>query len=520
MNAPEVQPADGLQKLVGNEWHRLAPAAIVHFMVKFVLGVAKNGIQNVAYLGGIAVFTGDNRWWILGLIASGALITLIVSGVLSYLSFKFRMEGQSFLIKRGVLNKKRLTLSFDRIQNVAIKEPIYFRPFGLVALGLESAGSSDEEISLAGIPRTLAEQIRTTVLQKPAAPAKAKVTTTETGAEAHPSQETEELLLAQPISELVRYGLSNNNIWVIAGLATGAFFQQAEAWEGAVEDFVRSSVIPVVGDSPVILGSLLGGVVLFVILFLMTLSVLGAIIIHFNFRLTFADGRYHRTKGLFERQETSVPESKIQSLQINQPWPALLLKRWHITIKQVGFGKTEHEPGSQRPSFIIPSVTPKFFRPFAERLLGPIDWGTQLSRVSKRYVWTSFLYWFLPPMVIASLIIGYFTGTKGFVFPFVFSLVILPTLILRHRRFGYWTNGKTALVRSGLIGNQTSAFAFRKVQTVILKQSPSQRRRDLATLTIQLAGQTLTIPFMPLEDAAYWRDQILYEAETSKQAWM
>jgi len=521
MTAPDPSAAT-LESLKSQAWNRLAPAAIIHFIVKFVVGFAKNGIQNVAYLGGIAIFTGDSRWLILGAIAAGASVTLLLSGILSYLNFQFRLDGQTFLINRGVFNKKRLTLSFDRIQNVVIKEPFYFRPFGLVALALESAGSSDEEVSLAGIPTPLAQDIRRAVLERrdnTQAHARPEQETASDGDPAAPAAE-EELLLEQPISELARYGLSNNSIWVVAGVAIGAIFQQFEAWGKEADAFIETSIIPITGDDATVLGLLVAAGLLAVVALLTLFSVLGAIVVFYKFRLAYADGRYHRTTGLFERLETSVPETKVQSLQINQPWPALLLGRWHLVMKQVGFGTANNPAQNRKSNFIIPSVEPPFYQALANRLFGAVSWqDMHLRPIARFYIWKTVFYWFLLPSMMAAITLAANKQPLGLL-TLLIPVLTTPFVMLRHNRYGYWSDGKVAVVKHGFVGSRTSAFPFHKAQTVTLTQSPSQRRRRLATLKVQLAGQTLTIPYMPVADAQAWRDRILYEVETTQKPWM
>ncbi|NVJ96603.1 MAG: PH domain-containing protein [Alphaproteobacteria bacterium] len=516
MTAPESETVQTLEALKGDTWHRLAPAAVIHFIVKFLIGFVKNGVQNVAYLGGIAIFTGDNRWLILGSLAVGATVILLAGGILSYLNFRFRMDGRSFLIRKGVFNKKRLTLSFERIQNVAVKEPLYFRPFGLVSLALESAGSADEEVSLAGIPKAMALDIRQAVLRTSRAP---KTHDLDEAPEEE-TAETETLLIAQKVSELARYGLSNNNIWVLAGLATGALFQQAEQWEPQAEEFVRNTVIPVTGDDNGVLGLMVAAGIFALVMLLMLLSVLGAIVVNYGYRLSYAHGRYHRTKGLFEKQETSVPETKIQSLQIGQPWPAKLLRRWHLVVRQVGFSSKNDVNTSKKERFIIPSVTPEFYQPFASKLFGDIAWDDMIpSKISRLFIWKTLKYFLFLPGILITAATSYFWGPIGFL-PLAAPLLLLPLIMLRHHQYRYWSNGKTGMVQRGFVGTRTIMFAFRKVQNVALQQSPSQRRHELATLIIQLAGQTITVPYMPYQDAAQWRDTILFEVETSREAWM
>jgi putative membrane protein len=523
--------------LNSKDWQRLSPIAIIHFIIKFALDLVKNGVQNVAILGGVVVATGDGRWMVLSLIGIAVTVLLLGGGVLSYLNFRFRVDRGAFLIRKGVIQKKRLTLSFDRIQNIAIGQPFYFIPFGLVSLGLESAGSSDEEVKLAGIPEVLARDIRAYVLADKRDTAKApggietkaaggsapeESTPEETAPKETASEEsTPELLLAQPVSELVRYGLSNNNIWVVAGVSIGLLFQQFEQWEGAAASLLTDSILDAVRDDYTLIGMAGAALLLGLVLLLMSFSVVGAIVVFFRFRLSHEKDRYIRTKGLFERQETSVRESKVQSLQIGQPWPALLLRRCHLALRQVGFSD-KNNSGSlpQQPKFIIPSVTDDFIADFTGRLFPGLAWhAVRFRQIHPLYTIKMLSYNFLPPAIIAAAAITYEYGSAGLL-ALLAPVVAAPFVMLRRRRYGYWSDGACGVVRRGFVGSRRTVFPFYKAQGVVLTQAPSQRKYGLADLKVMLAGGDVTIPFMPLADAEAWRDRILYEVEASTRPWM
>lgn len=516
-------PDQSLEAILNSQhWQRLSPLAVIHFIVKFVMDFAQGGIQNFAFLGGIVVFTGDNRWLILAAVGTLAVVALLAGGILSFLNFKFRIDGDSFLIRKGVIQKSRLTLSFDRIQNVALSQPLYFMPFGLVSLSLESAGSSGEEVKLAGIPEALAHDIRAHVLSERRSTAVPETAEKEGGvsdtSSAQPAEA--EVLVEQPISELIRYGLSNNNIWVVAGIATGAIFQQYDSWEPYAVSFVENNVTPILGNAPAILALAAAVGILLIAAFLMLCSVIGAIIVFYRFKLSYADRRFFRKKGLFERQETSLPETKIQSLRLNQPWPALLLRRTHLGIRQVGFSGKNVENTSMDASLIVPSLTETQADFLVEKILP----GAQTEAVSYQgidglYVIKAITYGFVPPALLAGVPLTFHLGLLGAI-PFLLPFLVAPLVVLRWRRFGYYSNGKTGFVRSGFLGTKRTIFAFFKAQGISLTQSPSQRKRGLATLTIMLAGGDVTVPYMPLAHAQTWRDRILFEAETNKHPWM
>ncbi len=97
----------------------------------------------------------------------------------------------------------------------------------------------------------------------------------------------------------------------------------------------------------------------------------------------------------------------------------------------------------------------------------------------------------------------------------------VPFLFLRQHwsRWGYAIRGGYGFVRSGLLGCSTAIFPLFKMQRVDLRQTPGQRRRRLANLTLHLASGAMTIPHVPLEDARRVRDLALYHAESTRRAW-
>lgn len=505
--------------LQSDKWQRISPLSIIYYALKFITGAVRNGVQALAPVAAVAATTGENRWLALGALAAVAAVGLLVGSILSYLNFKFRIDHDAFLIRSGVFTRKRLTLGFDRIQNVAFREPLYFRPFGLVILTLESAGSTSEEVNLAGIPRPLAETIRRYVLDRKntvvSSPKQTPVRGITDGvAEAKPATD----LLRQPIGELARYGLSNNNIWVFAGITAGVLGQLDELWDSAFMESLFNGVSDTVGTGVAAMTTFVVFMVLVGLFLLMGASVLGAIIINYNYHLTYQDGRYHRTRGLFERQETSVPEVKVQSLKIMQPVIARLLGRLHLVLKQVGFEDKQNKGDKQK--FIVPSVTWGFTEELAKRLFGNNSiLDAPLRPISTKFITRHAIFSFgLPSLLVGGLwTIG--MGWYGLIPPAAIIL-ILPFIILRHRRYGYAINDTHAVVRSGFLGLTYTVFPLFKVQTTEIRQSPGQYRSGFADLKVKLAGQNLTVPYMPLDDARVWRAAAMQQVETSDTPWM
>lgn len=514
-SAVKTKPQSAVQQ--PDKWQRISPASIIYFVLKFISSIVQNGLQAIAPVAAVLATAGENRWVALGSIAAGVAVILLIGAVLSYLNFKFRIDKDAVLIRSGVLTRKRLTLSFDRIQNVAFREPIYFRPLELVILTIESAGSTSEEVNLAGVPRPLAEEIRRFVLERVK-----KAGANQDKSEAVAAEDTKEDdtvdLLRLPIGELVRYGLSNNNVWVFAGIAAGALSQIEEIWSSEIIELLFDMVGETVGTGIVAMATFAIFIALVILVLLMGASILGSIIVNYRYHLTYHDGRYHRTRGLFERQETSVPEVKVQSLKIAQPIIAKLLDRFHLTFNQVGFeGK---QVPSKKSKFIVPSVQIPFFENLSERLFEGTNVLKQpLHAISNKFITRHVVYSFGVPAFLVTIPWVANIGWNG-LFPLLLPLVALPLVVLRKRRYGYAMDGTNGVVRKGLFGQTLTVFPFHKVQTIKISQSPGQRSAGFADLSIKLAGHSLTVPYMKLEDAQAWRAAALQEVRTSTKPWM
>ena len=519
-NIADIADHETVAELKSEIWQRVSPAAVIFYVVKFVGGILRNGIQALAPVVAVVATAGENRWYILVAFAAIGGVTMIVGALLSYLNFKFRLEESSFLIRSGVLKRKRLTLSFDRIQNVALSEPLYFRPLGLVILTLESAGSKSEEVNLAGIPRPLANVIRRHVLdwksQKQDVVKEGDKAALESAADTTEIGTTD--LLHQPVSELAKYGLSNNNIFVFAGISAVLFSQIDKFWKSPIVAEIFGVVGETVGTGSTAIAAFIIFSILTILLLLTAASVVGAIVANYNYHLSHRDQKYHVSRGLFNRQETSVPEVKIQSFRISQPFIARLLNRFHLTLQQVGFESSTG--GSNKQSFMIPSVSKKFYLDLATRLFPTSTvMAMPLVPISKRYVVRHSLYtagFALP----AAVFIWAFTYSWVAALPLLVPLVSLPIFILRRHRYGYASSDTHGVVRSGFLGQNLTLFPFHKVQTVEIVQSPSQRKHNLADLKIKMAGRTLTVPYVSLADAVNWRNAALLEVETNHKPWM
>ena len=138
------------------DWKRTSPIAVLFFLVHAISKLSINALPAIAV--GFAAFasaTGGRKTLIVSGIMGFAGLAIVAS-VLSWLRFRYCIDGDRVLVRSGILQREELSVKFDRIQNVNIREPLYMRPFGLALLNIDTAGSGEKEIILGGIPKPLA----------------------------------------------------------------------------------------------------------------------------------------------------------------------------------------------------------------------------------------------------------------------------------------------------------------------------------------------------------------------------
>ncbi|MDR8389599.1 PH domain-containing protein [Aliifodinibius sp. S!AR15-10] len=102
--------------------------------------------QMVRYLESVIPTTASTT-----LIVSSIIFILVVSWILSFLgtvitygNFAVRLKEDELIISHGIFERKQLTIPYNRVQAIQVKEELMRQPLGYVTLKLDSAGYGDE----------------------------------------------------------------------------------------------------------------------------------------------------------------------------------------------------------------------------------------------------------------------------------------------------------------------------------------------------------------------------------------
>jgi len=495
-----------------DQWLRVSPLSMIHQLFTGLRQLAGNNIGALAGLiaGGWAFASRAPGLALIALVI--ALVTAMALLVMGWLRFGYQLREDAILVRRGIFTRQRLILNYDRIQTVRIERPLYLRPFGLVRLSIESAGSASQEVHLAGIPGEQASQIRQNALAGQSAVAP------EPDSDDTPSPE-EQLLLTRSIGDIIRYGISSPIIlWgaVALGSLAGAAArrleedEQAEAWLDRLQQSVTETM-------PVVMAWL--SLVLLLLLALCLFSIAIALLRYSGYRLKHADDRYTCQAGLITQREQVLRQHKIQHLSLRQNLIARVLGRRHLTCHQIGMNFQEGPEGSRH------LTAPALDRADEQRLVQQLYPGADLDSVqfhpvSWRWMLPRLAFWI--PLWLALLAVAAINGTSaaGWAAALSTGPVIIGLIRLSWRRYGWAQAGDYLIFRNGLVGINTVIFAPFRAQQVNLTASPLQRRAKLCNLTVRLSSGAFQMPCLSRNDGEMLMDHLLAEMAGSRAPWL
>ncbi|WP_077529181.1 PH domain-containing protein [Vreelandella utahensis] len=495
-----------------SDWHRVSPLAIIHHGLTFLRQlVGSNPGPLLGLIAGTVAFARESPL----MIATTAL-TLVLLGVgmavMGWLRFLYRVHDGAIQVQQGVFTRHKLTLAFERIQNVRLERPIYLRPFGLARLTIESAGSASEEVHLPGIPLGEAEGLRDRALAETNAPLEPEAEASGAG-----SPGTHELLRRDP-SDLVIYGISSPAIlWggAIAASLMGAVTRNlGDDRSREAEQAMNTLLETMPGWLPEFLVLPLA---ILLLLVLMSLASMTMALLRYQGYQLFREGeRYRVTSGLLTRREQGIRHQRIQHLHLAQSFVARLFRRHHLSCHPIGPSLPD-QPDGGGGALMAPSLTPDEQAQIIETLYPGLDWGDlRFHPVNARFMLPRFAFWGL----LATITVAWVTVGDVPAWVLALFLPVPPLIVLNWHRQGWCLHGERLILRGGLIGCHYTVFDAYRVQTLKLFQNPLQRRAGLANLGIRLGSGGFRLPFIPWGTGTRLMDHLLWQVETSRAPWL
>jgi len=524
----------------GDEWQRLSLISILYFTIRNFTNSAQVLIYTIPALA-ISFNIWDNLLSPEVLIGAGILfLSTSVSGVISFLMYKFRVHNQHVEIHHGVFQRRYTNLPLWRIQNVKIERPFYYRPFGYALVVLDTAGSGKEEAKIVAVPEDYAEALKKQVLYEKALhdegdldclpnedlsdEQSSSFPTPRTRTKAiDSSHSNEEVLNRRSVKDIIIHGITNNRVWIILG-AAAPFYDDVF---GLVSEWLADKGLQLnqlVGEQTVAWWQF--GLYAFVILMMLMalvalLSVGGALFTFYGYTLSRTGDRYIRRSGLLNKLEVSMRASRIQMITAKQDWLDKILKRVNLYFEQNSTAGQQMQELMSPNKLIVPSVTEDEAFALSQEVMPGCDLrGQDYQTISKRFI----TFWLLAGWTLPFITFFTIGAVSSHLDIMLGSLVVFSAvsllLTLRWWRWGIAYDSKYVYIRRGRIGIDYQCFEPYKAQQVIVKQSVFMKQRKQATVKFVLASGAVTVPFLPEDYVNKLADSVLFEVESTRRSWM
>ena len=512
------------------QWRRISPFAVVFFVGKTIRSLVRGYVQLVATFGAIAVLIRGTPYTTF--LIPLAVLAVIAVAVLRWSFFRFRIEEDRIRIRQGILERTSVDLPFDRIQGINVERRPVDRLLGLVTVNLDTAGSETTEGQLPCVSRDLADELRARIGSGDRGRSVERPTTDRSPGEA---------LLRLGTGDMFRIGLGSDNILLAMTLIAAVWrrprevpYRIAEIF-GFSEDFVRPALetaeetiarTEALGET-----TFTGGILLTALSVVVAFGIGAAFLQYFGFTLWREGTAYRSRGGLLTQKEVVVETTKIQQLTLSQDLLLRMFKRFRLRVHPAADADaSEHHDVPQ--VLEVPLLEAPLAQEMRASVFGEEDDGLVLlpksdefRRVSPHFMQALLLRLGVVPAVAGAALLMPVTGlTKVWAaFAGTWAAIWIVcgglTALQRWRRLGY-VYGKDGMAsRSGFVGRKVDAFLFRKVQSVALKRSPLEQREGLATLEVELASDTVTVPYIDHGEARRLRDYMLFTVESSRRRW-
>ena len=498
-------------------WTQLSTWSVVHYIAKSIGHLMRYAYAVIPVIYGVSKV--DINW--VGLLALTTFTATIVgSALLTFMNFRYKILEDRIQVKQGILFRKQINLAVDRIQNVNIEQPFYFRPLGLVTLKIDGAGSSKEEIYLSALTRDAASRIRDEIQRKRSVVIAGKTTSgiPSTGNRERVIVSSGTEFYSRSMTDLIIHGLTNNRAWIVVGGVCAIYAQASEPINIFFASLGLDFETLFTNQSVTTMAILLLTSFLLAVGIVAVLSVLGSIVTYYGFTLARSDESITVRRGLFNKHEIHVQKSRIQTIFFRQDWLDKILGRVNLIYEQLSHLVV---PGLQNSKLLVPSVRLHEVGDLLEEVLPLRDPAALcFTPISIKYLYKVGLIWSLLYIIGALVILP-----ENYYPPLILFLACswclhMSLLFMLWNRKGIALEKDIVVIREGIIGTDYVVFPSRKLQQISLLQSPWMKRSHIASVQFSTASRTTVVPFLNEAFAKSVLNYSLFCVEHSDESWM
>lgn len=480
------------------------PLSAVFFLIIVSM---KSALKELWGLFGIALLSKSvaiSLFWRIILILLTIVLFGVVRGVLMYLNFSYKVQGDELIVKKGAFKKTTLSIPLHKIQNISNTQGFWQQILDITTMSVDTAGSNKNELEIY-LDLETSDQLKEFLLQS-----RVNLQSNNSSDEEIPKVE---IIENQPIlhqfqydiPQLLKAAISRNHLrgfGIMIALFFTFFSQMNEDFQKRFLEFTWSFV----PDGATILFWL---TVLAIILSIsVVLHFVHTCLKNYNLNVKLYEKKIAYNAGLIKQIQKLINLDKIQVIEKTENIFEQMLKISSLKIHQfLSFGeKSKNEvrfflPGFQSSDELTVQIYPELASEEFSEL-----------RAKKNFLYRNLYIYTTLPIIL--LIASPFVEVKLLYFlPFVLIFAGWAAWLCS-RKSKAEIGSQFIRVYAGIFGNKISTLKIKNIQSIKLRQSIFQERSKTASLIISTRWDSLRIPFIDEDEAKKLLDYLLYKIES------
>jgi putative membrane protein len=486
-----------------DSWHipqRQSPAAIIIMLMKTAFNLLK-----IAWPVLILIFLkkkNDETGSTVMLIVLGFCIVAVIDTILSFWFYRFHIDNNNFILNKGWLHKKALSIPIQNIHAVNLEQSLWQQLFNVTKLTLDSSGSEKMEVKIHALPIKKAELLKQLLLSN----SESKIPDTHVINNA--------LVHKLNNADLLKLSLSANHLEafvILLGLSLNALDDIKRIFSFDEVELIRTYSGKIINQTFFVAG------IVFIIVAVVSVitSIIRTILKYYNFNVEDNGNTWKISFGLFTNHQKILPYGKIQILSWRANWLRRKIDFWILHVQSIGHDETKRKQHIQIPVTslkTILSLVPVYqqstvVKPGEGLQIEPAYWKrkTLIMGLPITLLLFGILYLWIGIWSITIILFFIYFGWHAYKW---------------YKIFRWHVNEEGLQIYSGMWGRKFTLLTWKKVQQIQLNQNLYQRSHHLATINFITAGGNVELPYIKYDTAKQLADYVLYLVESKNGEWM
>ncbi|WP_295236986.1 PH domain-containing protein [Sediminibacterium sp.] len=422
------------------------------------------------------------------------LILLVhFSQLINFFLFRISVQSGELIVNSGFLSKSKTIIPINRIQSIHVIESYLHKLTNTCELKIETAGTDATEIEIKAIGKEKAQLLQELLQHKVEA-----------------SNLTNSLDQVQIMSiqfrDLLKLAISENHIKTFLIILAFAYSRLEDVKQIFGAD--TSKMLDQQLDQADLSES--GILTLLIVGFFITLwvSFIRVILRYHEMSVTSNKKGFQMEWGFLQTQQKRLTQNKVQLISWNSNFLRKILGIRILRFFMAGEDLVKIKQHIQLP-IMHAHLLYQLALPY--QAVWPSS-NTESKMVHASFGWRNTIF-FAVPIAVVSAFPFYLWNPWFIFFPVLVLLYLAISNWVKYQKFTYWFSETSIQIKKGIWGEENVLLNFNKVQHVMIKSSPFQRHRNLVTVELHTAGETVIIPYITIEQAQYLADLALLNVE-------